>query len=99
MQSTFRYDVFRGVATDAYAGTGILSFLWVGVVGVTRIFEAKVWDANAEIIMTFDGLIWGPAIELDIDDPPWQIPHACREVQIRNNTAGANSRYQICGFW
>lgn len=99
MQATFRYDVFAGVAADTYALTGILNFQWLGVAGVTRILEITVWDANADIIMTFNGVDWGPDIELDQDDPPIQIPHAARSVQIRNNAAGANSRYQIVGFW
>lgn len=99
MQSTFRYDVHAGVAGDTFATAGILPFTWAGVQGVSRIIEVTVWDANALLIMSYDGVVWGPEIELDQDDPPIQIPHAARSVQIRNAVAGANSRYQIVGFW
>ena len=99
MQSTFRYDVHAGTATDAYAGTGELTFTWEGDLGLTRIIEMAVWDNPAEIIMSYDGIVYGPPIELDQDDPPVQIPHAARAIQIRNKLTGANSRFQIVGFW
>ena len=99
MQSTFRYDVLSGTATDTYAGTGILNFQWQGVQGVTRIIEITAWDAPLDIRMTYDGTTWGPDIEVDQDDPPIQIPHAARAVQVKNHTPGSNSRYQITGFW
>lgn len=99
MQSTFRYDVHAGNAQDTYALTGTLVFQWAGVQGVTRIIEMTVWDNPAEIILSYDGTTFGPAIELDMDDPPVQIPHAARAFQIRNMVAGSVARFQIVGFW
>ncbi len=99
MQSTFRYDVFAGTAGDAYGDVGILPFMWDGVQGLTRIIEVSVWDNGALISFTYDGIIFGPDIELDQDDPPIQIPHAARACQIKNLVAGVNARYQIIGFW
>ena len=99
MQSTFRYDIFAGVAGDNFIDTGFLNFEWEGVVGVTRIIQMSVRDANAFIMMSYDGIIWGPEIELDIDDQPIQIPHAARSIQIRNALAGANTTYQLIGYW
>lgn len=99
MQSTFRYDVHRGTAGDAFVDTGTLLFEWVSVQGVTRIIEMTVWDANAFVRLSYDGTTWGPEIELDIDDPPVQIPHASRAIEIRNATPGSFARYQLVGFW
>lgn len=99
MQSTFRYDVHAGTSGDNFSDIGILPFEWESVQGITRILEMKVWDANAYIMLSYEGILWGPEIELDIDDPPVQIPHAARAMQIRNVTVGANSRYQIVGYW
>lgn len=99
MQSTFRYDVFRGTAGDTFATAGVLAFQWAGTLGVSRIIEVSVWDAPALLMMSYDGITYGPEMELDQDDPPIQIPHAARSVQIRNMTPGANSRYQVVGFW
>lgn len=99
MQSTFRYDVHAGTAGDNYVDEGILLFLWAGEPGVTRILEFVVWDNPAHVILSYDGIVWGPAIELDQDDPPVQIPHAAKAVQIKNVTPGSNARYQIIGFW
>ena len=99
MNSTFRYDVFAGTAGDTVATAGIMQFEYDGDLGVTRILEMSVWDQPAMIQYSYDGDVWGPEFELDPDDPPIQIPHAAREVQIRNKTAGSNSRYQIIGFW
>lgn len=99
MQSTFRYDVFAGVAGDTVATAGIMFFDWAGVRGITRIIEVSCWDQPAMFLMSYDGTTWGPEIELDPDDPPIQIPHAARAIQIRNKTAGSNSRYQLIGFW
>lgn len=99
MQATFRYDVFAGTAGDDFIDTGIMSFEWEGVPGLTRIIEVTVRDNGALMMMSYDGVIWGPEIELDQDDPPIQIPHAARSVQIKNLVAGVNSRFQIIGFW
>ncbi len=103
MQSTFRYDVHAGNAGDTIATAGTMIFEWTEaagtVEGVTRIVEMSVWDNPAEMRMSYDGTIWGPFVELDQDDPPIQIPHAARAVQIRNKTPGSVSRYQIIGFW
>lgn len=99
MQSTFRYDVFPGTAGDTFATAGVNNFLWEGVQGITRIIEMQTWDAPAAIILSYDGTLYGPEIELDMDDPPIQIPHASRSFQIRNMNPGANSRYQIIGYW
>ena len=99
MQSTFRYDVHAGTAGDTFATAGVLAFAWAGVVGVSRIIEVTVWDAPAMMMMSYDGTNYGKEIELDMDDPPIQIPHAARSIQIRNANPGANSRYQIVGFW
>jgi hypothetical protein len=100
MQSTFRYDVHAGTAGDNFTDTGTLTFMWQGVPGVTRIIEMSVWDNPAFVRLAYDAdLTWGDEIELDQDDPPIQIPHAARAVQIRNRNAGNNSRFQIIGFW
>lgn len=103
MQSTFRYDVLKGTAGNDFdpagGGVGILDFVWAGVTGVTRILEMKIWDQPAIMKMSYDGVEWGPEFELDQDDPPMQIPHAAREFQIKNKTAGLDARFQIIGFW
>ncbi len=99
MQSTFRYDVHAGTATDAFAGTGTLDFLWQGVSGTTRIIEMSCWDNPLFVRFSYRAGLWGPEIELDEDDPPIQIPHAARQLEVRNAVAGNNSRYQIIGFW
>lgn len=99
MQSTFRYGVFAGTAGNDYSDTGIMSFEWEGVQGLTKIVEFAVWNIGALLMFSYDGIVWGPEIEVDQDDPPIQIPHAARAVQIKNLVAGVNSRYQIIGFW
>lgn len=99
MQSTFRYDVNAGTAGDAYVDEGTMTFLWEGVPGVTRIIEVVIWDNPAYIRMSYDGITFGPDIEIDPDDPPIQLPHAMRAVEVRNVNAGNNARYQIAGFW
>ncbi len=99
MQSTFRYDVHSGNAGDTVATAGDMEFQFQGVAGLTRIIEISVWDQPAMFSMSYDALVWGPEIEIDQDDPPIQIPHAARQVRIRNAIAGNVSRYQIIGFW
>ena len=100
MQATFRYDVFADTAADTFAlSGGIMPFEWAGVQGVTRIMEMTVWDNPAMVMLSYDGTTFGPEIELDQDDPPMQLPHAARAIQIRNKNPGSNSRYQIVGFW
>lgn len=91
--------MFAGTAADTYALTGTLNFEWVGVQGVTRIMEFSVWDNPAYIRLSYDGITFGKDIELDQDDPPMQIPHASRAIEIRNKNPGSNSRYQLIGFW
>ena len=99
MESTFRYDVHAGTAGDDFVDTGELLFTWEGQQGVTRLIEMIVWDQPGMMIMSYDGVVWGPEIELDPDDPPIQIPYAARAIQIKNKIPGSNSRYQIAGFW
>ena len=99
MNSTFRYDPLRGNAADTYALTGILGFDYQGVVGVSRIITLVVWDANALVMLSFDGVEWGDEFRLDMGHSPIQWPPAVRNVQIMNETPGAVSDYQIIGFW
>ena len=100
MQSTFRYDVHRGLAGDAYIDTGTLTFTDLeGKPGMSRILEFTVWDNPAYVRLSYDGENFGPDIELDQDDPPMQIPHAARAIEVRNVNGGSNSRYQLIGFW
>jgi len=99
MNSTFRYDVFAGLAGDTFAGTGTLTIQWAGVAGTTRVIQMSCWDAGLIIMMSYDGTTFGPEFEIDQDDPPIQLPHAVRAVQIRNSVVGAISRYQISGWW
>ena len=99
MQSTFRYDVFRGNAGNLFTDVGTLSLEWETVQGMSRIVQISCWDANCFFRMSYDGEVWGPEIEVDMDDPPLQFPHAAREIEVRNATPGAISRYQIIGFW
>jgi hypothetical protein len=101
MYSAFRYQVKAGNAPDVYGATIDFTEIVGGAVqnATSKFLDITIWDNPAELAFSYDSVNFGDNFEVDHEDPPLQIPFACRAFVIRNKTPGSIARYQVTGFW
>lgn len=92
MYSAFRYDVKSGNAPDNY-GTPI------DFDGTSKFIHIVIWDNPCYIQFSYDGVTFGDDFEIDPDDPPVELPFACRSFVIKNVTPLSIARFQVTSFW
>lgn len=98
MNSTYDYDVIKGVAPDAYGP--ILAFTdALGNPRSSKFIEVKTWDNPCYVRWSYDGTTFGDDYEKDPDDQPLLIPHSAKAFEIMNVTATVIARYQVTAWW
>ena len=83
-------DVKAGTAADAWSASLVYDLQ-------TRVVSQECWDASADIRLSNDGTTYGDSFEVD-PDRPLVLVFSAASMQVKNNAAGSNARYQSAGL-